>query len=520
MVRKKNALKLMMIFFFLSSFLSFNCGAFAKVKSIPVKRVAGNSVFTANIDCASKKGKINDNVFGVFTNPDEVTKSFNLLSDARFRLIETLVPADDRLFSKSNSIGSLRFIKIAEDHIERAIELGIEPMLWFNNPPQPFKDLDGFRTYTQSMLKYLTKGKQGGHNYKIRMFRFGNEPDNPMYWNGTKDEFFKAFAVWAKAVKNVDPNFIVVGPGLVFGNAVIADRASGRFSISSSEASSWAKDFLNYCNKYNVPVDYFTVHGYSPVVYPLFNDQISTIKRNLEKYPNMSPLYGTPKVGNDEWNVMVGDQWSGRYNLEFDTTDLASNNILALINMVKSGLELSIRYGGTDFPGHDYSMVFNNYEPKPVYYAFKGFNMLQDTPYILKDSAAGKNLNAAVLAGISGDNKKITVVAANFDVDFYMNTYVTKRKGDTAAIPKQMKNYDQALTDLSISSPTTYGKLSLTLENFPWSSGEQISYKIYSVDDAHNLEVIESNTISGSTTVKIERDITLPSVQVIVFEKK
>jgi hypothetical protein len=483
------------------------------------ERKPGTAIFKVSVDCASRNSRINNNIFGAFTNPDEVKKSFELLKEARFRLIETAVIADERFFTKAHNIKDLKFIKGTEKHVERALDLGMEPMVWFITRDKPFKNLNAFSTYTKNILRYLTKGAMGGHHYNIRLFRFGNEPDNFEYWKGTKEEFFKTFEVWAKAVKSVDPHFIVVGPGVVFTCAATFDKKSRTFTFKPAEIGQWTKDFLEYCYKNKVPLDYFTVHGYTPVVYPIFNAQIKSLREYLKKFPGLSPLFGIPKIGNDEWNVMVGDQWSGKYNKEFDTVDLAAHNILVLINMIKSGLELSIRYGGTDFPGHDYTMVFEKHKPKPVFYAFKGFNMLQQSPIMLKDSS-GNDLNIGILAGISPDSKKIVIVIANFDIDYYLNTLVRNRKGDTASIPKQFNLYKQALNALKITKPLQYGSLELSLDNIPWAKGDQVEYSVYSVDETHNLALISKKVIDATKTIRIAKDLPLPSVQILVFEKR
>ena len=159
----------MCIILFLLSLLIIDCYETSLSNSSTLPRKPGTASLRVSVDCTSKGDRINNHVFGVFTNPDEVIKSYELLKEARFRLIETAVIADERFFVKADTIKKLKFITNTEKHVERALDLGIEPMVWFINPDKPFKNLNSFSLYTKNVLRYLTKGEHGGHYYNIRL---------------------------------------------------------------------------------------------------------------------------------------------------------------------------------------------------------------------------------------------------------------------------------------------------------------------------------------------------------------
>ena len=149
-------------------------------------------------------------------------------------------------------------------------------------------------------------------------------------------------------------------------------------------------------------------------------------KKELQKY-KISPLYGVPKIGNDEWLMKLGDLWSGGYSEEFDMAWAASAQLNGLINMIEEGAILSVPTFGInterDILCHDFLPISCAGKAKPVFYAFQAFNQLAETNR-LKTSGTDK-MNFAAISGIKearGD-KQIIVVLSNHDVSGYLNNY-------------------------------------------------------------------------------------------------
>ena len=238
----------------------------------------------------------------------------------------------------------------------------------------------------------------------------------------------------------------------------------------------------------------------------MFYDDFGMMQTELKKYPNLSPLYGTPLLACDEWNMMVGDIWSGSYHSQFDTAWVAAHNINALINMIEQGLQLSIRYGGTfngDADGcHDFPLTNCSGSGKPAYYAFQGFNQLANNTRL--STTGTDHMNFAAIAGKSGN--QITIVLANYDIKTYLDTF--ESVGST-----EWTNY---YTYVSLfGTPLTYGQFNLTLRNLPWTSAQTVVYERYLVDDQNKLALVENKSVSGNSTLVLSAGITAPSVQVI-----
>jgi hypothetical protein len=461
-------------------------------RPVAVGAQAFASTRPVSVDYASAMGAFNPYVFGTLAGPYYDAAGYPLTQAAGFKMVEVgmniPVPADP------NNPAQYDFSAL-DQQVSAVLGIGAEPLIWFAPSGMP-ADLTGYATYAQNVAKHLTQGWGSGHLWNVKAFRFGNEPDGPdgAFWSGTQQQFFDTYAAWARALKAVDASFVLDAPAL-------ASARTGPTSLST-----WVTGFLSYSQANGVPVDYFSIHAYSPVIYSTFYDNFRLVQAELQKYPTLSPLYGTPRLANDEWNTMVGDLWSGSYHAQFDTAWVAAHNIVALINMVEQGLQLSIRYGGTFNGGtggcHDFLLTDCNGAGKPVYYAFKGFNQLAGTTRL--STTGTDHMNFAAMAGKSAD--QVTVVLSNYDVATYLNTY------EPAGSPSW------ALYNVFVSlfgAPAVYDSFSLNLTNLPWTAADSITYERYVVDDQQQLALVESQQMGGSSTLAFTKAMTAPSVQVV-----
>ncbi|WP_372753469.1 hypothetical protein [Labilibaculum sp.] len=106
-------------------------------------------------------------------------------------------------------------------------------------------------------------------------FEVWNEPNlYPLFWDGTKSQYFELYKQSVLAVRSVDNRLKVGGPAT--SNFVPDDRFDGE--VEDREASKevftvkdinsldwhgvWIEDFLKYCKKENLPVDFVSCHPY------------------------------------------------------------------------------------------------------------------------------------------------------------------------------------------------------------------------------------------------------------------
>ncbi|HEY3268137.1 MAG TPA: hypothetical protein VGM37_14530 [Armatimonadota bacterium] len=72
-------------------------------------------------------------------------------------------------------------------------------------PPSPAKNLDDYYRFVNALVKHCK-----GH---VRYWQNDCEPNNPVYWSGTAEEFAAQLKVFRRAVKDADPKAVVVCGG-------------------------------------------------------------------------------------------------------------------------------------------------------------------------------------------------------------------------------------------------------------------------------------------------------------------
>lgn len=482
-------------------------GVFYFTKSKP-ETETGVPAYTANVtvDYSKDVGKFNKYLFGALGSPIFEKNGFLLTKNASFKTIQIFLAMDMPLNPDDPS--QYKFSDF-DRQIEEAVNNGLEPMIML-----PFEqrkpDLAKHSTFVKNTARHFTQGWGNGHYWNVKLFRFGNEPDNAEFWKGTKQELFEYYAATAKSLKEVNPDFIAQAPGIM----KVFDAKPEEGSLKNADLSNWVVEFLAYNDKNNVPLDIFTFHQYGPFIWEYYN-AARAVQKELQKYPKMSPLYGIPKLGNDEWNIELGEMWSGKYSRQFDTAWPAPYYISAIGAMIEGGeLHASFPMTGTfgktlDGGSTDFLLVDAEGKGKPAYYAFRGFNQLAGASRL---SASGSDyVNFSVMAGKNDD--EIIIVLSNFDVKNYTERYYLDR---VESLRKTI--YDTYVSKFG--QPKIYNKYNLILNNLPWSSSDSITYERYVVDDSKKLEAVETETITGGKTLSFSEDITAPSVQIVKLRKK
>ena len=107
----------------------------------------------------------------------------------------------------------------------------------------PPADEEAWKKYIQAFIRFLLN-RYGKEEVRTWYFEVWNEPDLPVvFWNGSRDEYFRLYAVTAQAIKEVDGLLRVGGP--------------------ATSGSKWVKSFLRYCRENQAPVDFVSTHQYA-----------------------------------------------------------------------------------------------------------------------------------------------------------------------------------------------------------------------------------------------------------------
>ncbi len=76
----------------------------------------------------------------------------------------------------------------------------------------------------------------------IGYYEVWNEPDFPMFFSGTRADYFRLYAAAAKGIKQGDPHAAVGGPALAY-------------------SFDWVKPFLEYVLRHKLPLNFFSFHS-------------------------------------------------------------------------------------------------------------------------------------------------------------------------------------------------------------------------------------------------------------------
>ena len=167
----------------------------------------------------------------------------------------------------------------------------------------PPKDFAKWARICEHVIAHYNEGWADGFRWNIRYWEIWNEPDlrteskgeeNGTFWRGSRGEFVRLFKTTLKHLKAKYPHLKFGGPAV-----------SGSFG--------WVDQFLAEFAKEQVPLDFFSWHGYctEPKGY------IRTAKAARE----MLDRHGYVKTEsiNNEWNYIKGwDSWSRAYSMEVE----------------------------------------------------------------------------------------------------------------------------------------------------------------------------------------------------------
>jgi xylan 1,4-beta-xylosidase len=260
-------------------------------------------------------------------------------------------------------------------------------------------------------------------------FEVWNEPNlYKLFWDGTKSQYFEMYKQSVTAVRSVDSRLKVGGPSTSnyvpdtrFDGEVTDDKASDAVfnakDINSLEWHGvWIEDFLKYCAKEKLPVDFVTTHPY-PTDYA-FNPETGkgkgltrfakSLKLDLEWLNKTiaNSAYPDLEIHLTEWNTSPSsrDEMHDRlpaaaYIVKSNLDCIGLTNSLAFWTFTdifeEKGGAASIFHGG-------FGMI--NYQGlvKPSYHAYRMLHELEDEQLYKDDflfvSKNSKNDNIVALA--------------------------------------------------------------------------------------------------------------------------
>ncbi len=155
--------------------------------------------------------------------------------------------------------------------------------LHYKNHTAPPKNWDEWYAYIKAFITFLIE-RYGAKEVESWYFEVWNEPDLKGFFSGSKKDYFKLYATTAYAVKAVNSNLKIGGP--------------------STSACKWITEFIEYCTKNNVPLDFISTHHYpgdafgnliTRANYPaIFKTMISAVRKRANLTTTLAKMFFDP----------------------------------------------------------------------------------------------------------------------------------------------------------------------------------------------------------------------------------
>ncbi|QCB94707.1 GH39 family glycosyl hydrolase [Cellulomonas shaoxiangyii] len=168
--------------------------------------------------------------------------------------------------------GARPFVELG--FMPRELATQTETLFWWKAHCSPPKDMGRWADLVTATVEHWVE-RYGIDEVRSWRFEVWNEPNLvPMFWTGTRTQYFELYEATVRAVKGVDSQLLVGGPSTsVF---VPDDRYAGETEDRSATHGTaaaqdvdaldwrpvWIDEFLTWCAERDLPVDFVSTHLY------------------------------------------------------------------------------------------------------------------------------------------------------------------------------------------------------------------------------------------------------------------
>lgn len=176
----------------------------------------------------------------------------------------------DDLFDRMLAIGVKPFVELG--FMPKDLASTPAQQFWWKGYVSPPKDHAKWANLITHFVKHCIL-RYGLDEVKGWYFEVWNEPDLHGFWDGTKSQYFELYKTSVNAIKAIDKGLRVGGPST--SNFVPDERFDGEVEDKTKHKTLtvndintldwhgvWIKDFIAYCAKENLPVDFISCHPY------------------------------------------------------------------------------------------------------------------------------------------------------------------------------------------------------------------------------------------------------------------
>jgi xylan 1,4-beta-xylosidase len=165
-------------------------------------------------------------------------------------LLDSFLNAD-RIFDFLLSIGMKPFIELS--FMPEALASGRKTVFKYRGNVTPPQDYHQWAAFITRLVSHWVD-RYGAAEVGRWFFEVWNEPNLKAFWTGTRADYFKLYRFTADAIKAVDGSLRIGGP--------------------ATARDAWIDEFLDFCERGDVPADFVSTHHYPTDA--LWNDTMDT----------------------------------------------------------------------------------------------------------------------------------------------------------------------------------------------------------------------------------------------------
>jgi xylan 1,4-beta-xylosidase len=242
------------------------------------------------------------------------------------------------------SIGMRPFVELS--FMPETLASGLTKVFSYQANVTPPKNYGQWYTLIYKLASHWVE-RYGASEVREWFFEVWNEPNLKAFWTGTQKDYFKLYRITAEALKDVDSLLRVGGP--------------------ATAKNAWIPEFLGFCDKYKVPVDFVSTHHYPTDAFGKIG--ANTIAQ-LQHAPRGIMRDDAKRVRNQAGNLPV---YYTEWNISSNPRDPLHDEPFAAAYVTKIIMEAHGLVQGYSF--WTFSDIFNeNYFPSVPYQG--GFGLL------------------------------------------------------------------------------------------------------------------------------------------------
>lgn len=145
----------------------------------------------------------------------------------------------DQILDFLISIGMRPFVELS--FMPTALASGSSTVFRYGANVTPPRDYTQWAALIRKLMAHWV-ARYGAEEVRTWFFEVWNEPNLKAFWTGTRQDYVKLYRYTAEAIKDVDQHLRVGGP--------------------ATAKNEWIEEFLDDCERNNLPVDFVSTHHY------------------------------------------------------------------------------------------------------------------------------------------------------------------------------------------------------------------------------------------------------------------